>query len=96
MVCHSHGLLGGESSALRFVSLMCSQHLKCFCVTARLSSCRWIVPAHGQVELKVHFTSSVPGQFDQTMNFEVLGTKRLYQLHCRGICVYPTISQDPR
>uniref|UniRef100_A0A8C3Q1J6 HYDIN protein n=1 Tax=Chrysolophus pictus TaxID=9089 RepID=A0A8C3Q1J6_CHRPC len=62
----------------------------------RLNSCRWIVPAHGQVELKVHFTSSVPGQFDQTMNFEVLGTKRLYQLHCRGICVYPTISQDPR
>ncbi|XP_046781643.1 hydrocephalus-inducing protein homolog isoform X4 [Gallus gallus] len=62
----------------------------------RLSSCRWIVPAHGQVELKVHFTSSVPGQFDQTMNFEVLGTKRLYQLHCRGICAYPTISQDPR
>uniref|UniRef100_A0A8C9LFZ1 HYDIN n=1 Tax=Pavo cristatus TaxID=9049 RepID=A0A8C9LFZ1_PAVCR len=62
----------------------------------RLSSCRWIVPAHGEVELRVHFTSSVPGQFDQTMNFEVLGTKRLYQLHCRGICVYPTISQDPR
>ncbi|OXB57221.1 hypothetical protein ASZ78_016396 [Callipepla squamata] len=62
----------------------------------RLSSCRWIVPAHGQVELKVHFTSTVPGQFDQTMNFEVLGTKRLYQLHCRGTCTYPTISQDPR
>ncbi|XP_015729352.1 hydrocephalus-inducing protein homolog isoform X2 [Coturnix japonica] len=62
----------------------------------RLSSYRWIVPACGQVELKVHFTSSVLGQFDQTMNFEVLGTKRLYQLHCRGICVYPTISQDPR
>ncbi|XP_021264314.1 hydrocephalus-inducing protein homolog isoform X3 [Numida meleagris] len=62
----------------------------------RLSSCRWIVPAHGQVELKVHFASMVPGQFDQTMNFEVLGTKRLYQLHCRGTCVYPTISQDPR
>ncbi|XP_072202948.1 hydrocephalus-inducing protein homolog [Excalfactoria chinensis] len=62
----------------------------------RLSSYRWIVPARGQVELKVQFTSSVLGQFDQTMNFEVLGTKRLYQLHCRGICVYPTISQDPR
>ncbi|NXL83544.1 HYDIN protein, partial [Alectura lathami] len=62
----------------------------------RLSSCRWVVPAHGQVELKVHFSSTVPGQFDQTMNFEVLGTKRLYQLHCRGTCMYPTISQDPR
>ena len=63
---------------------------------ARLSSCRWIAPAHGEVELKVHFSSTVLGQFDQTLHFEILGTKRLYQLHCRGTCLYPTISQDPR
>lgn len=63
---------------------------------ARLRSCRWVVPAHGEVELKVHFSSTVPGQFDQTLHFEILGTKRLYQLHCKGTCVYPTISQDPR
>ncbi|CAM9161005.1 unnamed protein product [Bubo scandiacus] len=63
---------------------------------ARLSSCRWIVPAHGEVELKVQFSSTVPGQFDQTLHFEVLGTKRLYQVHCRGTCLYPTVSQDPR
>ncbi|KAM6409238.1 hydrocephalus-inducing protein homolog [Rhynochetos jubatus] len=62
----------------------------------RLSSCRWIVPACGEVELKVHFSSTVPGQFDQTLHFEVLGTNRLYQLHCRGTCLYPAISQDPR
>ncbi|NXU58594.1 HYDIN protein, partial [Turnix velox] len=62
----------------------------------RLSSYRWIVPAHGEVELKVHFSSTVLGQFDQTLNFELLGTNRLYQLHCRGTCLYPTISQDPR
>ncbi|XP_074748293.1 hydrocephalus-inducing protein homolog isoform X5 [Strix uralensis] len=61
----------------------------------RLSSCRWIVPAHGEVELKVQFSSTVPGQFDQTLHFEVLGTKRLYQVHCRGTCLYPTVSQDP-
>ncbi|XP_075621905.1 hydrocephalus-inducing protein homolog [Balearica regulorum gibbericeps] len=64
--------------------------------SVRLSSCRWIVPAHGEVELKVHFSSAVLGQFDQTLHFEVLGTNRLYQLHCRGTCLYPTISQDPR
>ncbi|KAM9374294.1 hydrocephalus-inducing protein homolog [Phaethornis superciliosus] len=62
----------------------------------RLSSCRWIVPAHGKVELNVHFSSSELGQFDQTLHFEILGTNRLYQLHCRGTCTYPTISQDPR
>ncbi|NXG68880.1 HYDIN protein, partial [Baryphthengus martii] len=62
----------------------------------RLSSCRWIVPAHGEVKLKVHFSSTVQGQFDQTLHFELLGTNRLYQLPCRGTCLYPTISQDPR
>ncbi|KAM4672094.1 hydrocephalus-inducing protein homolog [Amazona ochrocephala] len=62
----------------------------------RLSSCRWIVPAHGEVELKVFFSSKEVGQFDQVLHFEILGTNRLYQLHCRGICLYPTISQDPR
>ncbi|XP_061217731.1 hydrocephalus-inducing protein homolog isoform X3 [Neopsephotus bourkii] len=62
----------------------------------RLSSCRWIVPAHGEVELKVFFSSTEVGQFDQVLHFEILGTNRLYQLHCRGTCLYPTISQDPR
>uniref|UniRef100_A0A672UG67 HYDIN axonemal central pair apparatus protein n=1 Tax=Strigops habroptila TaxID=2489341 RepID=A0A672UG67_STRHB len=62
---------------------------------ARLSSCRWIVPAHGEVELKVFFSSTEVGQFDQVLHFEILGTNRLYQLHCRGTCLYPTISQDP-
>ncbi|XP_075367152.1 hydrocephalus-inducing protein homolog [Mycteria americana] len=64
--------------------------------SVRLSSCRWIVPARGEVKLKVHFSSTVLGQFDQTLHFEVLGTNRLYQLRCRGTCLYPTISQDPR
>ncbi|XP_026704551.1 hydrocephalus-inducing protein homolog [Athene cunicularia] len=62
--------------------------------SVRLSSCRWIVPAHGEVELKVQFSSTVPGQFDQMLHFEVLGTNRMYQVHCRGTCLYPTISQD--
>ncbi|NWU95982.1 HYDIN protein, partial [Upupa epops] len=62
----------------------------------RLTNCRWIVPAHGEVELKVHFSSAVLGQFDQTLHFELLGTNRLYQLHCKGTCLYPSISQDPR
>ncbi|NXX95861.1 HYDIN protein, partial [Centropus bengalensis] len=62
----------------------------------RLSRCRWIVPSHGEVELKVHFTSTELGQFDQVLHFEILGTKRCYPLRCRGTCLYPAISQDPR
>ncbi|XP_069735049.1 LOW QUALITY PROTEIN: hydrocephalus-inducing protein homolog [Phaenicophaeus curvirostris] len=63
---------------------------------ARLSHCRWIVPAHGKVELKIFFNSTELGQFEQMLHFETVGTRRQYQLQCRGTCLYPTISQDPR
>ncbi|XP_044515296.1 hydrocephalus-inducing protein homolog [Gracilinanus agilis] len=62
----------------------------------RLSHFRWIVPAHGEVTLRVHFSSNETGNFDQTFNFEVLGTRRQYQLYCRGVCTYPAICRDPR
>ncbi|NXF97015.1 HYDIN protein, partial [Eubucco bourcierii] len=60
------------------------------------SSYRWVVPAQGQVELQLHFSSRVPGQFEQRLHFELLGTQRRYQLHCRGTCLYPSINQEPR
>ncbi|XP_029814035.1 hydrocephalus-inducing protein-like [Manacus vitellinus] len=63
---------------------------------ARLRRFRWIVPAHSEVELKIHFSTTVPGQFDQMMNFEILGSKRLYQLPCSATALYPSISQNPR
>ncbi|XP_064495672.1 hydrocephalus-inducing protein homolog [Pseudopipra pipra] len=63
---------------------------------ARLRRFRWIVPAHGEVELKIRFSPTVPGQFDQLMNFEILGSKRLYQLPCSATALYPSISQNPR
>ncbi|NXW03107.1 HYDIN protein, partial [Fregetta grallaria] len=87
------GMVGGEDGK---GSLWKGTMSEAASLIARLSSCRWIVPAHGEVVLKVHFSSTVLGQFDQTLHFEVLGTNRLYQLHCRGTCLYPTISQDPR
>ncbi|XP_055993028.1 hydrocephalus-inducing protein homolog [Sorex fumeus] len=62
----------------------------------RLSQFRWIVPANGEVTLRIHFSSGDVGSFDQTLNFEILGTHRQYQLYCRGICSYPYICQDPK
>ncbi|KAJ8247378.1 hypothetical protein GJAV_G00245700 [Gymnothorax javanicus] len=62
----------------------------------RLTSFRWIVPPKGEVILKLGFQSSVPGRFEQTLNFELVGTRRRYQLHCRGVCAFPAISQDPK
>ncbi|XP_067853715.1 hydrocephalus-inducing protein homolog [Heptranchias perlo] len=57
---------------------------------------RWIVQPGEEVILRVHFSSVVCGRFDQTLNFELLGTQRCYKVYCRGICSFPTISQDPR
>ncbi|XP_032469168.1 hydrocephalus-inducing protein homolog [Phocoena sinus] len=62
----------------------------------RLNHFRWIVPANGEVTLQVHFSSNDLGIFDQTFNFEILGTHRQYQLCCRGVCTYPYICQDPK
>ncbi|XP_054934895.1 hydrocephalus-inducing protein homolog [Physeter macrocephalus] len=63
---------------------------------SRLNHFRWIVPANGEVTLRVHFSSNDLGIFDQTFNFEILGTHRQYQLYCRGVCTYPYICQDPK
>ncbi|XP_072492710.1 hydrocephalus-inducing protein homolog isoform X2 [Notamacropus eugenii] len=62
----------------------------------RLNNFRWIIPANGEVTLRVHFSSNEVGNFDQTFNFEVLGTRRQYQLYCRGVCTYPSICRDVR
>lgn len=65
-------------------------------VPHRLTRFRWIVPANGEVVLKIWFYSELPGTFSQTFNFELMGTKRLYQLLCRGVCSFPSISTDYR
>ena len=57
---------------------------------------RWIIPAKGKCKIKFQFTSDEEGQFDQTLNFEIVGTRRNYQLFCRGLCQFPTISKEPR
>ncbi|XP_028440234.1 hydrocephalus-inducing protein homolog [Perca flavescens] len=59
-----------------------------------LTTFRWIVPANGEVILKIWFYSASPGKFEQTFNFELLGTQRHYQLFCKGICTYPSICKD--
>ncbi|CAL8374755.1 unnamed protein product, partial [Arctogadus glacialis] len=56
---------------------------------------RWVVPAHGEVVLRLGFQSEVPGTFEQTMHFELQGTRQRYPLPCRGTCTYPSISKEP-
>uniref|UniRef100_A0A3Q2PEK1 HYDIN axonemal central pair apparatus protein n=1 Tax=Fundulus heteroclitus TaxID=8078 RepID=A0A3Q2PEK1_FUNHE len=45
------------------------------------------------VLLKIWFFSESPGIFEQVYNFELAGSHKLYQLTCRGVCTYPTISK---
>ncbi|XP_014872340.1 hydrocephalus-inducing protein-like [Poecilia latipinna] len=54
----------------------------------------WVVPAGGEVPLKIWFYSESLGVFEQVFNFETVGSRKLYQLKCRGICTYPSISTD--
>uniref|UniRef100_A0A670KA82 HYDIN axonemal central pair apparatus protein n=1 Tax=Podarcis muralis TaxID=64176 RepID=A0A670KA82_PODMU len=62
---------------------------------SRLTCFRWTVPANGEVTMRLHFSSTTTGYFDQVLNFEILGTQRQYQVFCRGVCIYPSICQDP-
>ncbi|MGH0142283.1 UNVERIFIED_CONTAM: hypothetical protein FKN15_002865 [Acipenser sinensis] len=62
----------------------------------RLTTFRWLVPPNGEVTLRIHFNSTLVGTFDQTLNFELTGTKRRYSLYCRGVCAFPSINKDPR
>ncbi|KAL9822953.1 hydrocephalus-inducing protein-like [Geothlypis trichas] len=62
----------------------------------RLKRHRWMVPAQGEVELKVHFSTRKPGRFEQTLRFELVQTKRRYELPCSGTGLCPSISQSPR
>ncbi len=68
-----------------------------FHVPHRLVRFRWVVPPSGETKLKLLFQSQADiGQFDQTLNFEITGTRRRTQLFCRGHCEMPTICQEPR
>lgn len=57
---------------------------------------RWIILPNSEITMRLRFTSEQTGQFDQTLNFEIVGTRRRYQLYCRGICTFPSISREPR
>ncbi|PAA50321.1 hypothetical protein BOX15_Mlig000423g3, partial [Macrostomum lignano] len=57
---------------------------------------RWVIPPNGVVRIRTRFMSDELGQFDQTLNFEIQGWRTRYQLFCRGLCAFPTISREPR
>uniref|UniRef100_A0A8C5EU15 Hydrocephalus-inducing protein-like n=1 Tax=Gouania willdenowi TaxID=441366 RepID=A0A8C5EU15_GOUWI len=77
-----------------FISFVADKFYVCIFFACRVTKFRWIVPAGGEVTLGIWFYSESPGTFEQTFNFELLGTQKHYHLPCRGISTYPSISQD--
>ncbi|CAN8186518.1 unnamed protein product, partial [Coccothraustes coccothraustes] len=83
-----------DSSATRSKSMLESASTPT--VFLRLKQYQWIVPAQGEVELKVHFFAKKPGRFEETLSFELVPSKQQYKLPCSGTGLYPSISQNPR
>ncbi|GAB1599203.1 hypothetical protein Ahia01_000197500, partial [Argonauta hians] len=62
----------------------------------RLCNFRWVVPPKSTINLRIRFVSDELGEFNKELTFEIVGTKKVYQVHTLGLCVFPTICQDPR
>ena len=57
---------------------------------------RWVLEPHQSTTLRIRFSSERLDTVDQTLSFELLGTKKNYQIFCRGICAFPTIDSSPK
>jgi hypothetical protein len=57
---------------------------------------RWVIPAHGCVDLVVLFQSEEVGKFSDTFMFEVVGGERGSSVTVSGVCSLPQIASDYR
>ena len=66
------------------------------CEKINLVKFRWSLPPFGKTILKLHFKSQDLGVFEYIFNFEIVGTRKVYQLLCKGICNAPQICWEPK
>ncbi|XP_065180488.1 hydrocephalus-inducing protein homolog isoform X2 [Sycon ciliatum] len=57
---------------------------------------RWVVPPRGSVSFHVHFLRKVQSTVDKVLKFEIVGSRRRYDLFCRGISRYPDMNRLPQ
>ena len=57
---------------------------------------RWVLDPQQSTTLRIRFSSERLAVVDQTLSFELLGTKKNYQIFCRGTCAFPTIDSSPK
>jgi hydrocephalus-inducing protein len=60
-----------------------------------LKKFRWIVEPNEEAKIRVRFVSDKLGIIEQKLKFEILGNQKQYEICCKGVCAYPTISTDP-
>jgi hydrocephalus-inducing protein len=57
---------------------------------------RWILDPKESKKLYVKFFSKKVGDFNQILEFEIVGSYRPFRLNLHGTCVFPMISTNPR
>jgi len=58
---------------------------------------RWVLQPKESTKLFVKFFSTKIGTYNQTLNFEIVGSyKHHFDLNLQAVCEFPTINQNPR
>ena len=57
---------------------------------------RWIVPAHSKIPLSIDFQSQATGGYQNVLEFEVVGSDKLFTLPCTATCAVPQMNTDTR
>ena len=57
---------------------------------------RWILQPNEAKPLYIKFFSTKVGKFNQTLNFEVVGSTRQFPLEIKALCEFPTINTNPK
>jgi hydrocephalus-inducing protein len=57
---------------------------------------RWIIPANSRLPMSVDFVSTKTGEFSNVLEFEVVGSDKLFTLPCQAKCDVPHMNTDTR
>lgn len=57
---------------------------------------RWIIPPKDSKELAIKFNSNEIGKFEQTLTFEIVGSRNKFSLLCVGQCRYSQMISDTK
>lgn len=57
---------------------------------------RWTLQPNEAKTLYIKFFSAKTGKFNQTLNFEVLGSSRQFPLDIKAVCEFPTINSNAK